>query len=56
MQGSIAQTLSLAAHGNAYLGGKLEDDYFPNHQTFAFCQYVKQTLALARRHQRTSSS
>ena len=41
MQGSIAQTLSLAAHGNAYLAGKLEQDYFPHHQTFAFCQYVK---------------
>lgn len=41
MQGSIAQTLSLAAHGNAYLSGTLESDYFPHHQTFAFCQYVK---------------
>jgi hypothetical protein len=41
MQGSIAQTLSLAAHGNAYLSGNLEEDYFPHHQTFAFCQYVK---------------
>ena len=41
MQGSIAQTLSLAAHGNAFLSGKLEEDYFPYHQTFAFCQYVK---------------
>lgn len=41
MQGSIAQTLSLAAHGNAYLAGRLEQDYFPHHQTFAFCQYVR---------------
>jgi hypothetical protein len=41
MQGSIAQTLSLAAHGNAYLSGKLEEDYFPYHQTFAFCQHVR---------------
>jgi hypothetical protein len=41
MQGSIAQTLSLAAHGNAYLDGKLDADYFPYHQTFAFCQFVK---------------
>ncbi len=42
MQGSIAQTLSLAAHGNAYLSsGKLEEDYFPHHQTFAFCQFVR---------------
>lgn len=41
MQSSIAQTLSLAAHGNAYLSGKLEDDYFPHHQTFAYCEYVK---------------
>ena len=41
MQGSIAQTLSLAAHGNAYLSGKLEKDYFPQHQTFAFCQFVR---------------
>ncbi len=41
MQGSIAQPLSLAAHGNAYLSGKLEADYFPYHQTFAFCQSVR---------------
>jgi hypothetical protein len=41
MQGSIAQTLSLAAHGNAYLAGKLEKDYYPAHQTFAFCQSVR---------------
>ena len=41
MQGSIAQTLSLAAHGNVYLSGKLEKDYFPQHQTFAFCQSVR---------------
>jgi hypothetical protein len=41
MQGSIAQTLSLAAHGNAYLSGALPEDYFPHHQTFAFCQFVR---------------
>jgi hypothetical protein len=41
MQGSIAQTISLAAHGNAFLSGTLDEDYFPHHQTFAFCQFVK---------------
>ncbi|MDJ0738730.1 MAG: hypothetical protein QNJ91_03375 [Gammaproteobacteria bacterium] len=41
MQGSIAQTLSLAAHGNAHLSGKLDEDYFPHHQTFAFCGSVR---------------
>jgi hypothetical protein len=41
MQGSIAQTLSLAAHGNAFLTTELDEDYFPHHQTFAFCQFIK---------------
>lgn len=41
MQGSIAQTLSIAAHGNAYLEGKLDEVEYPHHQTFAFCQFVK---------------
>jgi hypothetical protein len=41
MQGTIAQLLSIAAHGNEYLRGRLKDDYFPNSSTFKFCKFVK---------------
>ncbi|HEC15962.1 MAG TPA: hypothetical protein ENI99_05225 [Sedimenticola sp.] len=41
MQGTVAQLLSLAAHGNEYLAGNLEEKYFPNNSTFMFCKYVK---------------
>jgi len=40
MQGTIAQLLSLAAYGNEYFSGRLDNDYFPNHFTFKFCKFV----------------
>ncbi|WP_017445881.1 hypothetical protein [Gayadomonas joobiniege] len=41
MQGTIAQLLSIAAHGNEYLKGRLNYDYFPSSSTFKFCKFVK---------------
>ncbi len=40
MQGAIAQLLSLTAHGNEYLAGKLEKNYYPENSTFKFCKHV----------------
>jgi len=41
MQGTIAQLLSIAAHGNEYLSGRIDDSYFPDSSTFKFCKFVK---------------
>lgn len=41
MQGTIAQLLSIAAHGNEYLSGRVDDSYFPDSSTFKFCKFVK---------------
>lgn len=41
MQGTIAQLLSIAAHGNEYLFGRLDENYFPDSSTFKFCKVVK---------------
>jgi hypothetical protein len=41
MQGTIAQLLSIVAHGNKYLAGCLDDSYFPDNSTFKFCKFVK---------------
>lgn len=41
MQGTIAQLLSIAAHGNEYLAERLDESYFPNSSTFKFCKFVK---------------
>lgn len=41
MQGTIAQLLSIAAHGNEYLAGRLKEGYFPSNSTFKFCKFVK---------------
>lgn len=41
MQGTIAQLLSLAAHGNHYLAGCLDDSYYPDNSTFKYCKFVK---------------
>jgi hypothetical protein len=41
MQGTIAQLLSLAAHGNEYLSGRPDDSYYPGTSTFKFCKFVK---------------
>jgi hypothetical protein len=41
MQGTIAQLLSLAAHGNEYLSGRPDSSYFPDGSTFKFCKFVK---------------
>jgi len=41
MQGTIAQLLSLAAHGNEYLSGRPDNSYYPDNSTFKFCKFVK---------------
>lgn len=41
MQGTIAQLLSIAAHGNEYFAGRFDDSYFPDSSTFKFCKFVK---------------
>src|SRR5690606_17348604 len=41
MQGTIAQLLSLAAHGNEYLSVRPDDSYYPDSPTFKFCKFVK---------------
>lgn len=41
MQGTIAQLLSLVAHGNKYLSDGLDDNYFPGSIAFKFCKFVK---------------
>lgn len=41
MQGTIAQLLSIAAHGNEYLSGRIDDNFFPDSSTFKFCKFVR---------------
>lgn len=41
MQGTIAQLLSIAAHGNEYLAGRLDESYYPSSSVFKFCKFVK---------------
>ena len=45
MQGTIAQLLSLAAHGNEYLSGRPDNSYYPDSSTFKFCKFVVQGFA-----------
>lgn len=41
MQGVVAQLLSIANYGNAYLLGHPVEDYYPNDLAFKFCEHVK---------------
>ena len=40
MQGTIAQTLALAMHGNAHLRGFSVGRFFPDNSTCSFCKFV----------------